>query len=349
MIASTAAALYVLSASPFAQQPPTPAPPAGGAAQEAAIEERARQEERATEERDAAEERRVAEERRAAESRTAAEEERVEERLRSSQRALEERERELVRARAELEEAARDVARLSVVPGTVSAVRVGGDARRAALGITLVDAERGALVTSVTPNGPAAQAGVQTGDIVVAVDETPLADGEGSPSRQLEAHMRAVEPGRTVTLEVTRDGQARSIEITARENDPFVFAFGQPFGARGHEVLTVPGTRAGGRDFFRLVTPFTAPWRDMELLPLTEQLGRYFGTAEGLLVVRAPESDAIGLEDGDVILTIGGRTPSSPEHAMRILASFETGETLELAIMREQGRRTLEYTIPAGG
>jgi S1-C subfamily serine protease len=85
----------------------------------------------------------------------------------------------------------------------------------------------------------------------------------------------------------------------------------------------------------------------MELVALSEGLGGYFGTDEGLLVVRAPATDELGLEDGDVILEIGGRVPSSPQHAMSILRSFEPGERLELEIMRRQRREQLEYELPA--
>ena len=57
-----------------------------------------------------------------------------------------------------------------------------------------------------------------------------------------------------------------------------------------------------------------------ELVPLTPKLGQYFGTEKGLLVVRAPDDSRLKLEDGDVIVDIDGRTPSSPSHALRILA-----------------------------
>jgi S1-C subfamily serine protease len=90
----------------------------------------------------------------------------------------------------------------------------------------------------------------------------------------------------------------------------------------------------------------TSPWSDMELVPMTEALGRYFGTAEGLLVVRGPASDAIDIGDGDVILSINGRTPSSPEHALRILGSYEPGETIEFSIMRDRQRLPIEYLVP---
>jgi S1-C subfamily serine protease len=84
----------------------------------------------------------------------------------------------------------------------------------------------------------------------------------------------------------------------------------------------------------------------MELVELTPGLGTYFGTEEGMLVVRAPRDDVLGLMDGDVILEISGRTPTSVGHALRILGSFEPGEQLELTVMREQRRRTLEVELP---
>ena len=85
---------------------------------------------------------------------------------------------------------------------------------------------------------------------------------------------------------------------------------------------------------------------NMEMVKLTERLGRYFGTDSGLLVVRAPSNEALQLEDGDVILGIDGRTPNSVSHAMRILGSYQAGETLKVEIMRDQQKRTIEIDMP---
>ena len=85
---------------------------------------------------------------------------------------------------------------------------------------------------------------------------------------------------------------------------------------------------------------------DMEMVKLTEQLGTYFGTSEGLLVVRAPSNEDLMLQDGDVILNIDGREPTSVEHAVRILGSYQAGEELTLEIMRDQRRRTIEIVMP---
>ncbi|MDA1063873.1 MAG: PDZ domain-containing protein [Proteobacteria bacterium] len=86
----------------------------------------------------------------------------------------------------------------------------------------------------------------------------------------------------------------------------------------------------------------------MELVELNAGLGKYFGTEQGLLVVNAPESKALQLEDGDVIQKIDGREPTSVRHALRILGSYQSGETLQLEIMRDKKRRTLEVEVPDG-
>jgi S1-C subfamily serine protease len=91
---------------------------------------------------------------------------------------------------------------------------------------------------------------------------------------------------------------------------------------------------------------FGNAWGDMELVELNDGLGKYFGTDSGVLVVSAPSSDALQLEDGDVIRKIDGREPTSVRHAIRILNSYAPGESLELEIMRDKRSRTLKVEMP---
>lgn len=93
--------------------------------------------------------------------------------------------------------------------------------------------------------------------------------------------------------------------------------------------------------------PLTGPVGTMQLTTLTPQLGRYFGTDRGVLVVHAPTHGILTLQDGDVILTIGGRTPASPSQAMRILTSYDPGEKIRLVILREHRRLEVTAMIPA--
>ena len=85
---------------------------------------------------------------------------------------------------------------------------------------------------------------------------------------------------------------------------------------------------------------------EMELATLTPQLGRYFGTEKGVLVVRAPKDDSFKLEDGDVILAIDGREPTSGSHATRILSSYQPGEKISIKLMRQHKAVNLETTLP---
>ena len=258
---------------------------------------------------------------------------------------------ELRVAREELEAAAREVARLSA---QANAPVVGGvfrdferSGRRAMLGINIADEENGVLVVGVSPGGPADESGIETGDIIVAIGNAELLGSEiSSPTEVLIAHMARVMPGESVTLGILRDDEKHEIEVEARALEAQYFA-----GQFATPAIPLPrgDSIAGGPPMSLAFAGRIGRWADMELVELTPDLGTYFGTDEGILVVRAPSDDALELQDGDVIIEIGGRTPMSTEHAMRILGSFEPGETLELTIMRSQREQTLEVEIAAGG
>jgi S1-C subfamily serine protease len=87
-------------------------------------------------------------------------------------------------------------------------------------------------------------------------------------------------------------------------------------------------------------------FRDLELVPVTPKLGQYFGTDKGLLVVRAPAEAGAKLEEGDVILAIGGRTPENPRHAFRILGSYQPGETVKVEVLRQRKRMAVDLKVP---
>lgn len=95
-----------------------------------------------------------------------------------------------------------------------------------------------------------------------------------------------------------------------------------------------------------IAEPLRKPAGTMELITLTPGLGRYFGTDRGVLVARAPTRDVLQLQDGDVILTIGGRVPTSSSQAIRILTSYDPGEKIKLVILRAHRRMDITATLP---
>jgi hypothetical protein len=63
-------------------------------------------------------------------------------------------------------------------------------------------------------------------------------------------------------------------------------------------------------------------------------------------VVQAPENAAFKLEDGDVLQTIDGRKPEDGGHALRILRSYQSGEKLNITVLRQRKPITLVVTMP---
>lgn len=95
-----------------------------------------------------------------------------------------------------------------------------------------------------------------------------------------------------------------------------------------------------------LLQPMERLGQTMQLITLTPRLGSYFGTEHGVLVLRAPAAGALKLEDGDVILTIGGRAPASSSQAIRILTSYDPGEKISLVVLRAHHRLNITATLP---
>jgi S1-C subfamily serine protease len=263
-------------------------------------------------------------------------------------------ERELEHARDQMAEAAREVGRLSaelsapIIRDVQRQFRYAGQG--AMLGVNVEDTDSGVRIRGVSPAGPAADAGLRVGDTIVAIDGAdlkPSGASKQSPTETLLRQMANVDPGTDVKLRVLRDGKQRDVAVKAREVDPGQFQFfgwqGRPQGPQGPQGPGLQGLRQ---------LPFVGSWlrmnawSDMQLATLTPELGGYFGTDKGLLVLRGPGKDALKLRDGDVILDIGGRAPTSPEHALRILGSFEPGEKLMVTVMRKQRRETLTIDIP---
>ena len=108
------------------------------------------------------------------------------------------------------------------IPAAWEAVRkFRGTGRPAMLGVTINDRDQGVAVLRVSPGGPADENGVETGDLIVAVDGVGLTESERrSPAETLIAQMGTVNLGDTVTLTVRRGDDDRDVEIVARALGP---------------------------------------------------------------------------------------------------------------------------------
>ncbi len=86
--------------------------------------------------------------------------------------------------------------------------------------------------------------------------------------------------------------------------------------------------------------------RGLELAEVDENLGDYFKTDHGVLVLKAAEDNELQLMSGDVVLTVAGNRVNKPADLMRELRELESGATLEMEIMRKRKSKIIEVVVP---
>jgi S1-C subfamily serine protease len=237
--------------------------------------------------------------------------------------------------------------------------------RRARLGLKVNLRARstdsvGAYVDAVTPNGPAAKAGIQSGDIITKVDgKSVLAGGraeaganrESLPGLRLIELAARLEPNDTIPVEFRRGKDRKTVSVVTADEPDILFRAGPPgrgLGFRyfrpdgpGRMALPMEGELHDDMAHGPAAFLYGSPLADLELAPLNADLGRYFGATEGILVVSVPKDSDLGLKGGDVVLAVDGRKPASPSHLLRILRSYERGESFKLDILRNHKRESL--------
>jgi S1-C subfamily serine protease len=217
-------------------------------------------------------------------------------------------------------------------------------------------------VDAVTPGGPAAQAGIRSGDLITKLDGKSVLSGGSAegvadtenaslPGLRLIELAARLEPNDTVPIEYRRGGERHTVRVVTADEPDMAFMGGAP-GPMVH--LQGPGgtpddPRMPAGDFFERIEPPGAHWdvlsrsplARLELAPLNSDLGQYFGASDGVLVISAPHDSTLGLKGGDVVLAVDGRKPAGPSHLLRILRSYESGESFKLDILRNHKRETV--------
>ena len=77
------------------------------------------------------------------------------------------------------------------------------------LALVVSSSDSGATLASVESGGPAAAAGLRTGDVVTKIDDRVITDSD-----ELVAAVRSYAPGEKVTLTVERGGAERTVTVT---------------------------------------------------------------------------------------------------------------------------------------
>lgn len=203
------------------------------------------------------------------------------------------------------------------------------------LGIVLGadDEADGHRVRAVTPGSSAAAAGIEPGDRLLRLNGADISQHTGNRVRQM---LREREAGETVTLDIERDGQTQSFEITLERPQIPGLAILQDNGERFNvEELRelIEGRIRPGR--------MTMLGRQTQLTGMHEGLAPYFGTDRGVLVLRIDPDNGLNLEAGDVVLSVDGEELNLPADLMRHLMRHSGDAELSLELMRRGERQTI--------
>ena len=226
--------------------------------------------------------------------------------------------------------------------------------RGAQIGVRIADGPTdGVVIEEVQPDSPAEQAGLKPSDVIVEFG------GEHVRSaRQFGRLVQETPPGRAVKATITRDGQRKDVQMTPSEAGAALFRDGDRFS------VPLDDLNDNLRDLGRLgdhLPPFNFNF-DFDLPgalsgrrlgvsvdELTDQLARYFGAKEGLLVTSVTDGSAAsraGLKAGDVITSINGRTVRSRDDLVQELRD-STREEITIGIVRDKKESSVTAKVDA--
>ncbi len=201
---------------------------------------------------------------------------------------------------------------------------------------------KGAVVADLVPGGPAQKAGVQAGDVVVAVNGQPVT----SPN-EMTREIAKIPAGDVAHLDLFRDGKERTLDIHTglRPSEEQLARNGGP-GGDGGDDNSDPGDPHANP---------AAPILGMNLAPLTPAMRQRFNlgdTVHGVIVEGvkgASDAGEKGLKGGDVIVRAGDREVATAADVSAAVAEWKKAGRTSIPLAINRSGRTLYVPIKIAG
>lgn len=182
-----------------------------------------------------------------------------------------------------------------------------------------LDAPRGALVSEVRPGGPAAQADLQIGDIILALDDVAIVD-----SADLPPIIGASLPGSEHVLTVLRDGKVGRLQVKVGE-------LGQDAAASKRSSPLIRIERLG-----------------LTVSDLDAATQQVLALRGGVLVedAEAGAAAAAGIQTGDIVLKIGRFPVDNAARLIELAAKLPVGQPVPILVRRLDSATFVTLTLP---
>ena len=209
------------------------------------------------------------------------------------------------------------------------------------------------IITRVIPDSPAEEAGLNRGDLIIAVEGEEIQTED-----DLANIIHSYHPGDRITLTIQRPGadSPRQVSVTLSENPD---AEGQAY--LGIEYMRMPGfigSAIEGRRLFQFEVPqpggesIPLPQLPEEFMPFMHEFPELpEGVVQAVLISSvATDSPAeeSGLEPGDVITAIDGEEISDMDTFSETILSLDPGDEITLNVYRSGEEEALEIEVELG-
>ncbi len=202
--------------------------------------------------------------------------------------------------------------------------------------------EIGALITSVLPDSPAEEAGLQKEDVILEYQGTRI---EGA--MQLTRMVRETPPGRTVTLKILHQGETRTVKVKVSEHD------GEEHERMFRKRIEIPPIEMPDIDLPDVPFLQSVPSSSrlgVSIENLGDQLGEYFGVKSGNGVLvrsvkKGSPAENAGLRAGDVIVKVDGERISDAADLRSALRGHR-GKAFPITIVRDRREQNVTVTLP---
>jgi serine protease Do len=175
--------------------------------------------------------------------------------------------------------------------------------------------QTGTLVVYVFPGDPADVAGMQEGDVIVQVGDTPI-----TSSDDLNTAIGTLAAGTTVDIGIIRDGQPMTLSVT--------------LGLRPSEaeLASYQGTSQQNSDAFRGITVGAIS------TIIAQQLG--LNSTDGVVIMNVQQgsrAEQAGLAEGDVVLEINHQEVTSVDDWNTTVSELSDSSAVTLTVFRNGG------------